>query len=178
MTAKISKKVCLLGDFSVGKTSLIRRFVERKFSENYLSTVGVTISKKTVEFLHNSQDIPISIQLLIWDLAGNTRFKSILPSYLNGSSGAVVVGDVTRQATIDHIVNHVELFLSINPQGYIIVALNKSDLLNRDQIFNQISDMSLTTFTQVLGIYQTSAKNGWEVDELFHKLAQKMYKSQ
>ncbi len=56
MTAKISKKVCLLGDFSVGKTSLIRRFVERKFSENYLSTVGVTISKKTVEFLHNSQD--------------------------------------------------------------------------------------------------------------------------
>ncbi len=90
----------------------------------------------------------------------------------------MVVGDVTRQATIDHIVNHVELFLSINPQGYIIVALNKSDLLNRDQIFNQISDMSLTTFTQVLGIYQTSAKNGWEVDELFHKLAQKMYKSQ
>ena len=177
MTAKISKKVCLLGDFSVGKTSLIRRFVERKFSDNYLSTVGVTISKKTIEFPHNPQDIPILLQLLIWDLAGNTRFKSILPSYLNGSSGAVVVGDVTRQATIDHILNHVELFLSINPNAFVIVALNKSDLLTQEQIISLISDMSFKTSNQVLAIHQTSAKTGLEVDEIFHKLAYRMYKS-
>ncbi len=177
MTAIISKKVCLLGDFSVGKTSLIRRFVERTFKEDYLSTVGVTISKKTVEFVSDRQETELMVQLLIWDLAGNTRFKSIVPAYLNGSSGAVIVGDVSRQVTIDHLLNHVQLFVSVNPQACIIVALNKSDLIEPKQLEKLIQSLSLKDYQQVLAVYPTSAKTGLFVDEIFHKLAYGIYKS-
>jgi GTPase SAR1 family protein len=67
---------------------LIRRFVDRQFSDQYLSTVGVKISRKLVE--------SVNLQLLIWDLEGHTKFKGITPSYLQGASGAVVVADVSR----------------------------------------------------------------------------------
>ena len=73
----ITKKICLLGDFNVGKTSLVRRFIENKFSDQYLSTVGVKISRKSVNVSTNL-DIH-QVNLLLWDLEGNTKFKSIKP---------------------------------------------------------------------------------------------------
>ena len=83
----------MLGDFGVGKTSLIRRFVERSFSDEYLSTVGVKISRKTVTVPELSQDI----DLLIWDIEGQTKFKAVAPSYLQGAAAVIIVGDVTEQ---------------------------------------------------------------------------------
>ncbi len=81
----ISKKMCLIGAFGVGKTSLIRRFVDRQFSDQYLSTVGVTISRKLVDF----QEPPTkNLQLLSWDLEGSTNFKAIAPSDLQGAQAA------------------------------------------------------------------------------------------
>jgi small GTP-binding protein len=80
----ISKKICLVGDFGVGKTSLIRRFVDRQFSDEYLSTVGVKISRKTLELEGVRQQDQLNLQLLIWDLEGHTKFKAIAPSYLQG----------------------------------------------------------------------------------------------
>ena len=64
----ISKKICLIGDYGVGKTSLIRRFVDRQFSDKYLSTVGVKISRKSVEATDSQQQKKLKLQLLIWDL--------------------------------------------------------------------------------------------------------------
>jgi small GTP-binding protein len=174
MTPIISKKICLLGDFSVGKTSLIRRFVERQFSDEYLCTVGVKISQKTVELGSAMQPTLPRVQLLIWDLAGNTRFKSIVPTYLHGSSGAIVVGDISRQVTLDHITNHVELFSSINPKGHIIIALNKIDLLDEIQVARVTDNFSFQQYWQVIDTYATSAKTGSAVDEVFYKLAYQM----
>ena len=94
--AMISKKICMVGDFSVGKTSLIRRFVDRQFSDKYLSTVGVKISRKAVE-LEGGEGDKKTIQLLIWDIEGQTKFKAIAPSYLQGSKGVIIVADVSRQ---------------------------------------------------------------------------------
>ncbi|MEO0836337.1 MAG: ADP-ribosylation factor-like protein, partial [Cyanobacteria bacterium J06642_3] len=90
----ISKKICLLGDFNVGKTSLVRRFVEDTFSDRYLTTVGVKISRKSMT-VSTEQDIH-QVNLLVWDLEGNTKFKSITPSYLKGASGSIIVADLTR----------------------------------------------------------------------------------
>lgn len=174
MTPIISKKICLLGDFSVGKTSLIRRFVERQFSDEYLCTVGVKISQKTVELASAVQPTFPRVQLLIWDLAGNTRFKSIVPTYLHGSSGAIVVGDISRKVTLDHITNHVELFSSINPKGQIVVALNKSDLVDAIQVNRIVANLPLQKYPQVIATHATSAKTGSAVDEVFYKLAYQM----
>lgn len=136
--AIISKKICTIGDFSVGKTSLIRRFVEGKFSDRYLSTVGVKISRKPLEVTRPTGE-NTSVQLLIWDLEGHTKFKSIAPSYLQGSSGAFFVADVTRLETIERLGEHLDLFFSVNPKGVAIAGLNKSDLLEKDKL-NYLQD--------------------------------------
>ena len=172
--AIISKKICLIGDFGVGKTSLIKRFVERQFSDQYLSTVGVKISRKTVELEGVKEQEKLSLQLMIWDLEGHTKFKAIAPSYLQGASGAIVVADVTRQETLDRIVEHLKLFFSVNPKGFIIVALNKSDLFEPEKIEKFLEFYQFPEQERVLSIHSTSAKTGQDVDLIFHKLSTKM----
>jgi small GTP-binding protein len=165
----ISKKICLVGDFGVGKTSLIRRFVEQQFSDQYLSTVGVKISRKTLE--------SVNLQMLIWDLEGHTKFKAIAPTYLQGGSGVVIVADVTRQETVERITDHIKLFLSVNPKGSIVLALNKSDLVEDEKLTKLTHLVQLHYSEQVLGVYQTSAKTGLYVDEIFNKLGQSIMSS-
>lgn len=172
--AMISKKICMVGDFGVGKTSLIRRFVDRQFSDQYLSTVGVKISRKPLELEKVKQQEKQNIQLLIWDLEGHTKFKAIAPSYLQGSSGAIIVADVSRTETLERIPEHIQLFSSVNPKGSMIVALNKSDLIDQEKLTKLIQIVQLKEeLQQVSGIYQTSAKTGLYVDEIFQQLAYK-----
>ena len=174
MVSIVSKKICMLGDFSVGKTSLIRRFVDCEFSDQYLSTVGVKISKKVVECQSADRQKQTNVQMLIWDLEGNTKFKAITPMHLQGASSAIVVADVNRQVTVDHIHEHVESFLSVNPKGFIIVALNKTDLFEDAQLVQMIKCLPFKAEDQVIAIYPTSAKTGAHVDEIFNQLAYKM----
>lgn len=175
----ISKKMCTIGDFGVGKTSLIRRFVEREFSDRYLSTVGVKISRKTVELEGvKGQDI-LPVQLLIWDLEGHTKFKAIAPSYLQGASGALIVADVTRMETIENLSARIELFSSVNPKGSLIVALNKADLLEDDKVAKLLDSAreiasNASGGELVLSTYATSAKTGAFVDEIFYQLSERM----
>ncbi|MDF0551892.1 Rab family GTPase [Kamptonema sp. UHCC 0994] len=170
----ISKKMCMVGDFGVGKTSLIRRFVDRQFSDQYLSTVGVKISRRNIELLGVKQQEKQDVQLLIWDLEGHTKFKAIAPSYLQGSSGALVVADVSRPETIERLIEHIQLFSSVNPKGNIIIALNKLDLVDEEKLAKMVEIAEATAPDKVLATYTTSAKTGKDVDDIFHKLAYKM----
>jgi len=172
--SSISKKICLVGDFGVGKTSLIRRLVDRQFSDKYLSTVGVKISRKTVELEQVKQPEKLSVNLLIWDLEGSTKFKAIAPTYLQGASAAILVGDVSRQETIEHLADHLNLFLSVNPKGFIIIALNKSDLADEEKLAKLLQMSNNYQQAQVLSIQPTSAKTGQAVDEIFQKIAYKI----
>ncbi len=169
----VSKKMCLIGDFGVGKTSLIRRFVDGQFSDQYLSTVGVKISRKSIVL--SKENMPDQdLQLLIWDLEGHTKFKAIAPSYLQGSKGALVVADVSRPETIDRISEHLSLFYSVNPQGKIIIALNKVDLIEPEKAAKIFYSTQSLYQERVLFLYQTSAKTGEYVDKIFEKLAVSM----
>ena len=172
----ITKKICLLGDFSVGKTSLIRRFIEDKFSDNYLSTVGVKVSRKSVDY-QGSQGLH-QVNLLIWDLEGNTKFKSITPSYLKGSSGSIIVADLTRNNTINSIGKHIEVFLKVNPAATIIVALNKADLINPEKLDKLIEIYNSKRFSKVIKTYTTSAKTGEYVNNMFDKLTKSILENQ
>ncbi|HEY9668089.1 MAG TPA: Rab family GTPase [Coleofasciculaceae cyanobacterium] len=159
----------MVGDFGVGKTSLIRRFVDRQFSDQYLSTVGVKISKKLIE--------SVNLQLLIWDLEGHTKFKGITPSYLQGASGAIVVADVSRIETIERIPEHLQLFCSVNPKSSVVIALNKIDLIDEEKLARLTQEVQLNDWERVSEVYQTSAKTGAYVDEIFEKLAYKSLES-
>ena len=90
----LQKKICLLGAFGVGKTSLTRRFVDSIFSDTYLTTVGVKIDKKTVAVNGNT------VNLLIWDIAGEDEVSAVRTSYLRGAAGYLLVVDVTRAQTL------------------------------------------------------------------------------
>jgi small GTP-binding protein len=95
MTAALQKKICMLGGFSVGKTSLVKRYVHSVFSESYLTTVGVKIDKKTVDLADRT------VNLILWDLAGEDDINSFRMTNMRGAAGYVLVADVTLQSTID-----------------------------------------------------------------------------
>lgn len=170
----ISKKMCMVGDFGVGKTSLIRRFVDVQFSDQYLSTVGVKISRKTVELESAKQQKSLSAQLMIWDLEGHTKFKGISPTYLQGASGVLIVADVSRPETVERTIEHIQLYNSVNPKGVIIIALNKVDLIDEEKQAVLTEIAYAVAGDKVIAVYTTSAKTGKNVGEIFHKLAYTM----
>src|SRR5262249_40683115 len=94
-----SKKICLLGEFAVGKTSLVRRFVYNLFDDRYISTIGVRVSRKTVAVPVETQVAELT--MMVWDLAGSEEFNRVSMSYLRGAAGAVLVYDLTRAHTFD-----------------------------------------------------------------------------
>jgi len=155
----IRKKILLIGDFNVGKTSLIRRYVDNTFDDKYLTTIGVKISKKLVEV--DGEEC----ELLIWDIEGATELKKIPLAYMKGASGAIFVGDVARMETIEHIDKHIRTFLESNPNSKYVIAYNKADML---------SDAQLETFECGEKTFFTSAKENLNVDEMFKKLTSEM----
>jgi small GTP-binding protein len=155
----IRKKILLLGDFSVGKTSLIRRYVDNTFDDKYLTTIGVKISKKSI-VIEN-----IECELLIWDIEGATTIKKIPHSYFKGASGAIFVCDVNREETIEGINEHINTFLMLNNQAKYVVAYNKADLL---------SVLDKEALTLPGNTFLTSAKEDNNVELLFNTLAKEM----
>jgi small GTP-binding protein len=153
-----SYKIVLVGNFGVGKTSLIRRFVENSFSEDYLSTIGVSISKKTLG----------DATIMIWDIEGHTEFKPIYKQYLLGSKGFIIVADLLREETIKHISNHIALCKEVIKDAPICIALNKSDMPHSlsDTQVKEIQNLS----PDIIEILKTSAKSGDAVEQLFLKL--------
>lgn len=161
----ISRKICLLGDCGVGKTSLIRQFVDRQFSDRYLSTVGVKISGKTLTWPE------VKIQLIIWDLEGQAKFYRIGQHYLQGAMGACVAVDSTRPETFSGLSQHIQRFGQVNPEASIVVAFNKADLCDRAELDQVIQKFQPKNNPKILGTYPTSAKTGENVDVMFKTLA-------
>jgi small GTP-binding protein len=159
----VSKKLTLVGDFSTGKTSLIRRFVDNEFSDKYLTTIGVKISKKIIE------TSSISMQGLIWDIEGGTPTKPINKTYLRGMHGSIIVADITRGDTIEHIDDYINIINEIVPNTPIVIALNKSDKIDDKDAQDILKN--LQSKYQNGKIYLTSAKSGLNVEEIFSTLA-------
>jgi small GTP-binding protein len=155
----IRKKILLIGDFNVGKTSLIRRYVDNSFDDRYLSTIGVKISKKLC--IINE----VECELLIWDIEGATPSKKIPLNYYKGASGAIFVTDVNHSETFESLKEHQEVFLSQNPNAHFVTVHNKSDLLNESQ---------KSTYTLDKYTFLTSAKENRNVENLFLTLVKEM----
>ncbi len=161
----IKKKICMLGAFSVGKTSLVQRFVKSIFSEKYMTTVGVKIDKKSVTANGQQMD------LLLWDIYGEDEFQKVKTSYLRGASGYFLVVDGTRSITLDTAFLLRERTEDAIGKVPFIILFNKSDIEDEWEIDSQavekLSDDGLT-------VIRTSAKTGLGVEEAFLALAEKM----
>lgn len=164
---QVSKKVCLLGDFAVGKTSLLRQYVEGIFEDKYLSTIGVKIDRKIVSLPDCEQDRQLT--LIIWDLAGSEKFNQARANYLRGSAGAILVCDLTRPATLDSLQGYVLELHKLSPGAKLVLAANKYDLANEQQ-FSQ-SQLEARASSLGASLYLTSAKTGNAVESAFQSLA-------
>jgi small GTP-binding protein len=159
----IQAKVCLLGDFGVGKTSLVRRFVEGRFEDRYLSTIGVKISRKVIDRSDHQ------LSLLIWDLAGGESFERYEASYLRGVSGALVVCDLTRRDTLKYIHHYADQLRQTNPSTALVFAANKVDLVDECEI--KPEDLHSLSDTLRAPYLLTSARTGEQVEAAFTLLA-------
>ncbi len=161
---KISKKVVIIGHFGVGKSSLIRQFVENTFSEDYKVSIGVHILKKEVSIPENNKDVT----LVLWDLEGNSDIKKTRTSYLLGSHAFIYVFDLTRPSTYGNIIEELEYLKVTKSNTPIIVVGNKSDLVTK-KFIKEIN----TKFQNFNSIY-TSAKTAENVNDLFLDLAKQL----
>jgi len=169
MSSEYKWKIVMIGEFAVGKTSLVRRFVSDEFSDSYLTTIGVKVTKKEVVINSN-----INADLLLWDIAGSDKFTQISPEYLRGGSSGIIVADLTRKNTIDTVSAHVALLKSVNPDMIICVALNKSDLVENPNDYIKLYESSYNS-NDVKFVLTTSAKTGLNVENLFNKISNALY---
>lgn len=160
----IAKKVLLVGNFGVGKTSLIRRFVLNQFSEDYISTIGVRVSSKVVAYQNQE------IKLLIWDVAGTIGEEKIPKTYFLGASAAMFVFDVSREETYRSIDSHLESIKQLSKLQDVLIVGNKKDLLTEEEL-QKVLDTVAVKIDLI-----TSAKEDDNVENAFLQLASQTIK--
>ncbi len=161
----MKKKVCMLGAFAVGKTSLVQRFVYSMFSDKYKTTLGVKIDKKSVSV--DGTDL----ELILWDLAGEDEFMKVRDSYLRGSSGFLLVADGTRPETIEIAEQLHEKMLEVVGDVPFVLMLNKSDLSDQWRVSDQQVDQLRSRGWEIT---ITSALNNENVESVFTSLARQL----
>lgn len=161
-TAMIQKKICLLGAQAVGKTSLVKRFVESLFSENYKTTVGVKIDKKMVT--HEGENIT----LILWDIHGEDKFQRISQTYLRGMAGYLLVVDGTRPETLETARDLEALAAQTVGNVPFMLLVNKVDL----KADWGVSSEHLQAWR--VPVFYTSAKTGEGVETAFAALTKAM----
>ena len=187
MANEIIKKVVLLGDSAVGKTSLIRRFVYDEYGDGYISTIGAKVSRKEVEVEYGGTDY--KVMLMIWDVIGSQGFESTQAKHIAGLNGAILVSDLSRQVTNDGFEKYWIPLLSEVTAGIIPPMLfmgNKLDLVeNKDKL--DVTEVMMTTLeSKYCGETMkklpedckswlfTSAKTGENVEQGFKTLVTSM----
>jgi len=180
---EILKKVVLLGDSAVGKTSLMNRFVQNAFSDSYISTVGAKVSKKVVSIRLGTEEYAVSFML--WDIIGSEGYKSTQSRHIAGLNGAIVVADLSRPETVKKLEEYWIPLLSETTAGVmppILYVGNKLDLVDKaeaDRVRGEFGEMDarireedvIKRFSILDPYVLTSAKTGEGVEEGFSSLA-------
>jgi len=158
----IQKKICMVGVFATGKTSLVQQYVFSMFSEKYHSTVGVKIDRRRLEVDGTT------VNLVLWDLAGRDGFEDVQTSYLRGASGVLLVIDGTRRETFEQAFELHEICTGVVGEVPAVMALNKCDLTDDWQLnendYDRLSELGWKHFV-------TSARTGDGVEDAFLWLA-------
>ena len=171
MSSESSKtfKILTIGESGVGKTCILRRFVENKFLKNHLATIGIDFKTKTLNI--NNQEI----KLKIWDTAGQERFRNITTQYYKGADGIVLIYDVTDDASYEKIRDWMEQILSNTKREDIGLVLlgNKCDMEPRAVTEEQGNKMAEEL---KVSYFETSALTGQGINEAFNELTRDIIK--
>ena len=159
MTSPEHHKIVLLGDSSVGKSSIVARYINDRFFEYCESTIGAAFFTKKINY--NQRDIILDI----WDTAGQERYNSLLPMYYRGAQAAIIVYDTTSKDSFHKSLHWYNQLLKFLPNVIIIVAGNKNDLVDNRQVFTK--DLQLFNNTKLTHFIDVSAKNNHNIYHLF-----------
>lgn len=160
---QFSSKICILGDFAVGKTSTVERFVNNQFSDKYLTTIGVKVDTKEIRLSDN-----VTLKLIIWDTAGTDRFGEIEFAYLRGATGYILVADGTRAQTVSSALDLKRQAEERYDEVPSVFLLNKSDL---EHAWEVSADQQQALRETCPDVYVTSAKTGDNVAAAIEALA-------
>ena len=164
-------KLILIGSSGVGKSSILKRYIQKIFEEEYTCTIGVDFFMKSLNISNKS------IKLQLWDTAGTEKFKSITTGYYRGANAAFVVFDLTYKSSFESVSEWIQNYYKYsNPDSekYVILIGNKSDLKEKREISGEeIYDFAKNN---KIKYFETSAKNGENIDECFYFIAEKLMK--
>jgi small GTP-binding protein len=168
-------KICILGDGGVGKTTLVARYLSGVFNDSLKITIGVNFYVKKFEFQENT------VTLQLWDLAGEDRFRFILPSYIFGALGAIFMYDITRYSSFKNFSTWMEVFKEGSQKNEkkipMIMVGGKSDLefkrtVSREDVLKVVQN------NNIIDYIECSAKTGDNVELIFHKMTEIIMKNQ
>ena len=165
----IQRKICMLGAYAAGKTSLVRRFVHSIFSDKYQTSIGVKVDRKEVDVAGDP------VLLMLWDLAGEDEFQKVRTSYLRGSAGVFFVVDGTRPETLDSARRIRATASDAVGDVPAVLAINKADLTDSWALVDDDVDALAEEGWKV---FLTSAKAGTQVDDVFRWLARMTIENQ
>ncbi|HME52179.1 MAG TPA: GTP-binding protein [Candidatus Lokiarchaeia archaeon] len=164
-------KLVIVGDGAVGKTTLVRKYVEKKFTEDYLATIGANIMTKECRLPGEN----VTCKFNIWDLASQDLFKRARKSYFSEASAGIIMFDVTRKATLEHVKSWMLEFQAVEKPIPIVLVGNKSDLVENREVTQEAAEELAKELN--LSYIETSAKNGSNIEEVFQMLAYFLIKS-
>ncbi len=164
MASKLIKKVCLLGDSSVGKTSLVRKYVYDTFDDRYIATIGTKTVKKELTMDYFGKNLDLT--LMIWDILGQKEYRKVQSMSFQGTSGALVVSNITRPETLESLKEYwVPELRKVAGNIPMVFLANKADLIDKAG-FNESQLGELVN--EFGGYYMlTSAKTGENVENAF-----------
>lgn len=173
-TAKtIKSKVCLVGEVSVGKSSLIARYVTDQFDDRYIMTIGTKVLKKTVAVRVDERDADVSVEMTIWDIMGEKGFRQLLKeAYFHGANGILAIADLTRRDTLDDLDDWIDHVVRVVGDVPVFVAVNKADLTDQAK-FGEDEVRAFLTAYRAPYLF-TSAKTGGNVERAFGSIASAM----
>ena len=162
--SETARKVCLLGDFGVGKTSLVARFMRNTFSDKYLTTVGVKVDSREVATPGGAR------KLVVWDIAGKSALDTVSQSYIRGASGLILVADGTREPTLRSA-----LYLQVQARTALgevpaVLLVNKLDRVDDWEI----KPATIAELRRTMPVFETSARTGDHVEAAFAALAERL----
>ncbi|UCC92846.1 MAG: GTP-binding protein [Thermoplasmata archaeon] len=165
---KMARKVVVIGDPAVGKTSLIKRFVQDVFDDRYLNTIGAKVMKKELGVNRPDTGEIVDLKLILWDIAGQETFDSVKKAYYRGASGAIVVCDLTREETMKDMHRWIENLFDVSEVVPMVIICNKSDLA--EEVKFSVEDVEGDYAPYGAPVFSTSAKTGDNVEMIFHEL--------
>lgn len=171
----VMKKVCMLGDPGVGKTSLVARFVFSTFDDRYIETIGAKVVKRTMAVERVATGERYRLKLIIWDIAGQRTLDFIKPTYYRDAEGALIVADLTRRETLGNVPRWCASVRNVCGEIPVVLVVNKSDLSSHAQFTEE--DAGAVARGMGAELFMSSAKTGENVERAFGTLGRALLRA-